>query len=284
MTTPTILVTGATGTIGRHLVARLRADGAQVIAGHRGGQPVDGVPARAVDFHDPAGLRAAFAGIDRLFLLFPLVPDKLQLARNAIEAARAAGVRHVVRSSGAGADAQSPSAIGRLQGEIDALVTASGLDWTLVRPSFFMQNWITYHGAMVRQGEVFLSHGRGKAGFVDARDIADASARILLAPAAHAGRTCTLTGPQALDVDAVLDEIARASGRRAHYRPIAEADAVAAMRGMGMDEWSIGIMTGLNQAIAAGHGAGLTDDVRAITGQAPRSFADFARDHADAWR
>lgn len=284
MQTPTILVTGATGNIGRHLVPLLAKEGAHVIAGSRAGESRDGVPARRVDFEDPAGLRRAFEGVDRLFLVFPLAPNKLALARNAIEAARAAGVRHIVRSSGAGADLQSPTTIGRLQGGIDHVVMESGVDWTIVRPSFFMQNWITFHGGMIRRGEVFLSHGDGKAGYVDARDIAAVSARALLQPTRHAGAIHTLTGPAALSVQEVLDEIARGSGRVATYRRIAESDAIAAMQDSGMDAWTIGILSELDRAIAAGYAAGVTDDVQTVTGQPARSFATFAREHADHWR
>ncbi len=284
MQNPTILVTGATGTIGSHLVPLLDEAGTHVIAGSRSGQSRDGVPARVVDFEDPASLRRAFEGIDSLFLLFPLVPNKLELARHAIDAARDAGVRHIVRSSGAGADPQSPSTIGRLQGSIDELVMNSGIAWTIVRPSFFAQNWITYHGEMIRKGEVFLSYGDGKAGYVDALDIAAVSARVLLDPEAHAGAIHTLTGPAALGVQEVLDEIARASGRVATYRRIAESDAIAAMQTMGMDAWTTDILSGLNQAIAAGYAAGLTDDVQKITGRPARSFATFAEQNADRWR
>ncbi len=284
MPSPRILVTGATGTIGSHLTPLLAEAGAHVIEGSRTGRSRSGVPARVVDFEDPATLRRAFEGIDRLFLLFPLTPNKLALARNAIDAARAAGVGHIVRSSGAGADAESSSTIGRLQGSIDQLVMASGISWTIVRPSFFMQNWITYHGEMIRRGELILSYGDGKAGYVDARDIAAVSARVLLHPEVHTGAIHTLTGPEALSVQEALDEIARASGRVASYKRIAEPDAVAAMQASGMDAWTIDILSGLNQAIASGYAAGITGDVQKVTGRPARSFATFAREHADRWR
>jgi uncharacterized protein YbjT (DUF2867 family) len=138
MTSP-LLVTGASGTIGSELVQQLRARGADfaVMSSKPGPGKVYG------DFADPASLRSAFAGVHTLFLLFPLTPDSFELARNAVEAAKAAGVKHIVRSSGAGADADSPVAIARLQGRIDALIQHSGIAHTLLRPAGFMQNWAT---------------------------------------------------------------------------------------------------------------------------------------------
>lgn len=279
-----ILVTGATGTIGQELVRLLRSQGANVIAGSRSGAPVEGAPGRAVDFDDPASLHTAFDGIDTVFLLFPLVPNKLALARHAVEAAREAGVRHLVRSSGAGADPQGTVAISRLQGEIDSLVMASGIPATIVRPSSFMQNFITFYGGMIKGGSVYLPHGEGKTGFIDARDIAAVDAAILANPAAHAGKVYTVTGPAALGAQEALDIIGRAIGRDIRYVPVDDAAAREGMRKNGLDPWTIDILSSLDRAVAAGHTAGLTETVKIITGQEPRTFEDFAGDHAQAWQ
>ncbi len=103
-----ILVTGGAGNIGAELVRRLRARNADfaVMTSRPGGAPA-GVAEQVGDFLDPASLRQAFAGVDTLFLLFPLAPDMPRMAANAVAAAKAAGVKHIVRSSGAGADAGS---------------------------------------------------------------------------------------------------------------------------------------------------------------------------------
>lgn len=279
----TILVTGATGNIGRELVRTLHAAGADVLAGSTRGVDVEGVPGRRVDFTDTATLTDAFHNIDRLFLLFPLVPDKLDLARNAVEAARAAGVRYILRSSGAGADTGSPVALSRLQGEVDAVIAGSGIDWTVIRPSNFMQNIITLFGGMVRSGTLYLPHADGRSGYIDVRDIAGAAAAILSDPAPHAGRAYPLTGPEALSVGDIAAQLSAALGRDIRYVPVDEDSAVAAMRERGSDPWMIAMITSLNRAIAGGDLAGLTDDARRLLGREPRRFADFAREHAGAW-
>lgn len=279
-----ILVTGATGNIGHALVPLLQDGSAKVIAGSRGGDSVGGAAGRVIDFENPASLEAAFEGIHTAFLLFPLVPQKLQLARNAVAAARAAGVKHLVRSSGAGADPHSHYSLAKLQGEIDQVVLDSGIPATLLRPSTFMQNWVAYHAGMVKGGTVYLPLADGATAYVDVADIAAAAAAVLREPAPHAGQAYVLTGPAALGAAEAVAAINAASGSAARYVPVPESAAVESMASMGMDTWSIDMLTSLNRATAQGHTAQMTGDVARLTGRTPGTFADFARRHADAWR
>ena len=280
----TILITGSTGNIGRKLVPMLRSAGANVIAANHTRANTSDVQSRAIDFNDREALELAFQGVDTLFLLFPLVPKKRDLARNALAAARAAGVKHIVRSSGAGADAQSPWSLSALQGEIDDMVLNSGVPATLMRPSSFMQNWITYYAGMIKSGTVYLPLADGKTVDIDIADIAKACVSVLLNPDGHAGKTYTLTGPQAMSVNDALAEIGRVTGQRANYVPISEVAAIQSMKSAGMSDWTIDVLSSLNRSIAAGETASTTKDVELLTGQPPRRFAEFLRDHADAWR
>lgn len=278
------LITGATGTVGRALVRRLQNAGVDLLAGSTSGAPVEGVPGRVVRFDQPDTLDAAFAEAGRVFLLFPLQPDKLALARNAIDAARRAGVEHIVRSSGAGADTASPAAIGKLQGDIDALVADSGLPYTLLRPNSFMQNWVNFYGDMVRSGTVYLANGDGRSSWIDAGDIAEAAAQVLLKPQAHAGRAYDLTGPAALSAQEVLDVIRAEAGVQARYQPVSLEDAAHGMAQAGMPAWTIDILNSLSRLIAAGDTAGVSPDLERLIGRPGRDFHAFAREHASAWQ
>ncbi|MEJ0003657.1 MAG: SDR family oxidoreductase [Pararobbsia sp.] len=280
----TILVTGATGTVGRELVKALKAAGAHVIAMSSTGKSVEGVETRAADLADPASLAQALRGIDTLFLLLPLQANMVELARNAIAAAKAAGVKHIVRSSGAEADAASPSAIGRVQGEIDQLVTQSGVPYTLTRPNCFMQNYLTFYGDSIRAGTLYLPQGDAKVSFVDVRDLAAVNASILQHPAAHAGKTYTLTGGKALSNAEVTQCIGAALGRSIAYVAVPDEAAIASMRDAGMDAWSIETVMSLNHAIAAGHPAAVSPDVEKVLGRAPHTFEQFVADHVASWR
>lgn len=280
-----ILVTCATGHIGRELVQQLQRRQANfAVLASPSGRTLPGVMSVEGDFADPASLERAFRGFDVLFLLLPLVPNKLELARNALQAAKAAGVRHIVRSSAAGADADSPVPIAKLQGSIDALVQGSGLAWTLLRPSFFMQNWVNYYAGQLKAGAYRAPQGQGAIGAIDVRDIAESAAAVLIDPAAHAGRICTLTGGESLTNVQQLAAMSEAAGHPIEYIDVPEADAQAAMRDMGMPEPVVGWFMDLHGVVKNGWAAGLTEDVKALTGHAPRRFVDFVRENASAWR
>lgn len=280
----TIFVTGASGTIGRELIAQLQGAGADLIAGTSSGRALQGVTTRRADLTDRAGLTAAFQGVDTLFLLLPLQADMADLARNAIDAAQAAGVKHIVRSSGAGADPDGPAAISRVHGQIDQMVIDSGLAYTLTRPTSFMQNYINFYGAMVREGTLYLPQGDGRVSFIDARDVAAANAAILQDPSHHAGQAYTLTGAEALSNTEVGQQLGAVLGKPVHYVAVPDEAAAAHMRQMGMDDWLVDALMSLNRLIAAGHAAGISPDTERLLGRPPIGFARFAADNADRWR
>ena len=281
------LVVGATGNIGREVVALLRNDPQiELWVGSRGGQntqDIDGVATRALDLLDTDCLQAAFAGIERVLLITPAHPLMAQMTANAVTAARVAGVKHVVRISGAGADLQSEVAIARLQGLCDQLLVDSGLAYTLLRPKNFMQNFSTFMRDMVRSGAVYSSQGDGLVPFVDVRDIAQVAAQVLRAPEAHAGRAYTLTGPQALSNAQAVALIAQAIERPVQVVPISEEQAVAGMAQAGMQPSLVEAMSSLNRIIAAGWVAEVTPDVPQLLGREATSFAQFAHDYRAVW-
>ena len=278
-----ILITAASGNIGRELVSQLKAASADIIAGSSSSKSVDGIPNRHIDFADIDSLRTAFAGIDTLFLLLPLVPNKVALANNAITAAKAAGVKHIVRSSGAGSDPSTEFALPRLQGEIDQLIIDSGIAYTLVQPATFMQNFATYYAGMIKGGALYLPQGEGRVSYIDVRDIAAVLTMILQNPAKHAGRAYTLTGAVALSNAEAVGAIANAIGKNVSYVAVPDAAAIESMQGMGMDAWSINQMLSLHQLTALGYAAGSTDTVRQLLGREPIKFDDFVATHVQAW-
>ncbi len=280
-----ILITGASGTIGSALVKELQSTGADFeVMTSKPETKVHGQAARQASFEDVAQLTQAFNGIDTLFVLLPLVPNKVQLARNVAAAAQAAGVKHIVRSSGAGADANATFSLPKLQGTIDQIMADTGIPGTLLRNAGFMQNYVTFYQGLVKSGMVYAASADAAQSLVDVRDIAAVAALILLAPADHAGKAYTLTGGEALTDTQRVTILSQAVGHTVGFTAISVDQAAHTMRSdWGMPEVMVDWMSSLNQIVSAGYAAGISSDVQNLLGRAPITFKQFALDHAALW-
>ncbi len=277
-----ILVTGATGQTGRHLVAELLRRGAAVRALAR-----DPAAARRIlgpdvelaeaNLDHPGTLDAALKGAERVYLLAPPHPRLAAMEANLIEAARRAGVRQVVKQSAIDASSAARSDVARMHFAGERLLAASGLAHTILRGSMFMQNFLMLRPAIVSQGLLAVPMGTGRCAFVDCADVAAVAAAVLTQDG-HNARTYLVTGAQALSMDDVAAQLSTALGRRIRYRDVPIEAARAALRGQGVSGWEIEQMRGSAEAFAAGEVAEVTDVVARLTGSAPRTFAQFARD------
>jgi uncharacterized protein YbjT (DUF2867 family) len=280
-----ILITGASGNIGQPLVEALKKLGADfAIMRSKPGASADGVETRVASFDDVASLTRAFTGIDTLFLLFPLVENKITLAKNAATAAKAAGVKHIVRSSGAGADPASSFSLSKLQGEIDQLLAATGIPTTFLRPGAFMQNYLTYQTQAIKSGMVCMADGGKPQALIDTRDIAGVAATILINPAAHAGKAYHLTGGEEITGARAAAMISAVIGRTVTHTSIPTEQAVETMKQWGMPPFIIDVMDSLNRVISLGYASGVSPEVTQLLGRPPRTFADFARENAAVWK
>jgi uncharacterized protein YbjT (DUF2867 family) len=287
--TPThpVLVTGATGTVGRQVVRRLLDAGEPVRAAARSREAVveafgDTVEPVVLDFTDPSTWDAAYAGVRRVFLLRPpqLSRPKTQMLP-CLEHARAAGVEHVVLLSLQGAEHNPvvPHAA------LERWLRRSGLSWTFVRASFFMQNLTTVHVTDIRdRDEIMLPAGRGVTAFVDAHDVAAVAAAALLDPAAHRHRAWTPTGRQSLTYAEVATTLSEVLGRRVTYRrPGVLAYSRHARRVLQMPVGMVLVTTAIYTAARLGRAGGLTGDVSTVLGRPPVTLEEFARRERGAW-
>ena len=279
-----ILITGATGNVGGALLPLLAQSEHHIFAGSSRGGKIGGVEGRCIDFLNVPALTKAFRGMDTVFVVIPLHPKMIEMAANVATAAKAAGVQHIVRVSGAGADPASPIAVARVQGLADQHLSESGIACTFLCPKNFMQNFVQYYAKMIRDGALYSSQGEGKIAFIDVRDIAAVAKAVILNPEQHAQKSYVLTGPQALTNAEVLALIDAHTGKHTQYVTIPEEAAVSAMQQMGMPPFVVEVMSSLNQIIAAGYVADMTDVVQRVTGHAPRSFEAFVEENGTAWR
>jgi uncharacterized protein YbjT (DUF2867 family) len=241
-----------------------------------------GVETVAGDLRQPATLPAALRGVDKVFVVTPLVPDQVQMRAALIAAAKAAGVKHDVMSTGIGAAPDAAEKIGRWHGENQEQVQDSGMAWTFVQPGFFMQNLLMHAEPIRDKGEFYLPLGDGKVSWIDARDIAAVAVTALIEPG-HENRAYPLTGPEALTGGVVATTLSEVLRRPVRYVPITPDQAKQAMTLAGMPEALADAMNELNALAQAGHAAGVLDTVESVTGRPARSFRHFANDHAAAF-
>lgn len=283
-----ILVTGATGTVGREVVPRLAASGVQVRAACRHPEmlalPEDYVDTEVMDLRDPAELDRAIEDIEKIFYLSPLDETMVEDAALMVERAQAHGVRHLVRLSALGVDHPRKITLGKVHGEVERIIRGSGIDCTFLRPNSFMQNFITYWGESIRrQNGFFIPQGQGRVSIIDARDIADVAVAVITQDG-HAGKVYELTGPEALsnfDIAKVLSDVL---GRNISYRDIPVEDARSALTEQGMSEWMVNVILELFEMSAADDAAVVNDTVERLIGRPPIGFESFVRDFSHAFR
>lgn len=284
----TILVTGATGTVGSEVVKALAAKpGVTVRVAVRSAAKAEklaGANVVAVDFDyaKPETIAAAVKGADRVFLLTPFTEDQVELGKALIDAAKAAGVKHIVKLSAIGADIEPGIQLGRWHRAIEKLIEGSGVSYTFLRPANFMDNFINF-SPPGPDGTIYLPLGTAGVSYIDARDIGAVAAAVLTEES-HYGKAYDLTGPEAVTMAEVAKAIGEASGREVHYVDVPEEAAKKAMLDMHLPAWMVDAMMELHGICKAGYAGGVSPLVEKITGHAPRSFAQFTRDHADAWK
>ena len=279
-----ILVTGATGKIGREVTSALAAAGSAVRVFARDARKAEtlgapGVEIAVGDLDSPDSVRAALAGVEKLFLLSPGDPRLVEQQGRAVEAAQRAGVRHIVKISALGAAVDSPVSVLRWHAQAEQQIEESGLDFTHLRPHYFMQNLLGFAASIAGEGRFHAPMKTGRIGLVDTRDVAAVAARVLGEPG-HGGRIYEITGPEAHSFAELAAQIGDACGREVAYVDVSPSEAEKAMLAAGLPAWLADALNGLYGIFSAGHASRLTRVVEDVTGKPARTFAAFAREHA----
>jgi uncharacterized protein YbjT (DUF2867 family) len=235
------------------------------------------------DFDKPETLEAALEGIEKVFLLSSPDPRQVELQGNLIEIAQRRSVRHIVKLSALGAAVDSPVAFGRWHAATERQIEESGIPWTHLRPHYSMQNLFVYAQSIALKGVFHAPAGEGRIAMVDARDVAAVAAAVLTSPG-HEGRAYELTGPEALSLHDVAATLTEVIGKKVTYEPVSAEQALTEALDAGAPEWFAEAMVSLYGVYAAGHGAHVTELVSVLSGRAPRSFAQFAREYDHKFR
>jgi len=263
------LVLGGTGKTGRRVVQRLTALGVPVRIGSRTGEP-------PFDWEDPATWEAALQGIINVYITFYpdlAVPGAEDTIRKFTDLAVRTGAQRLVLLSGRGEEEAQKS---------ERVVQQAGVEWTILRVSWFDQNFSEgFMRDLILGGVVALPAGDVREPFIDTDDIADAAVAALTENG-HSGKLYEMTGPELLTFAEAIDKIAKTTGRDVRYVQISHDEFVAGLKEEGVPEGMVSLLTYLFTTVLDGCNSHLTDGVKHALGRSPRDFATYARDAAAA--
>lgn len=277
-----VLVTGSSGSVGRAVVTYLRARGATVRTTVRPGKGrggTEGCESAEFDFEHPSTFGAALEGVDRVFFVRPPHMSDPKSFQPFIAAMVSARVKQVVFLSvqGAGQNIFVP------HHGIEVLLKRSGLPWTFLRPSFFMQNLTTTHRADIQdRDEIFVPAGTGRTNFIDVDDIGEVAAICLTEPG-HEGKAYEITGSEALTYAEVASILSQACGRDIVYSRPSAKRFKSHMKRLGHDDAYVDVMGSIYAVARFGLAAGTTDTFERLVGRKPRTFCEWAALNVSCW-
>lgn len=273
---PPLAVTGSTGALGGLVARRLADAGVAQRLLVRDPQRAPGLPGAAVTritgYADQADAERALAGVTTLLMVSgEEAADRLDQHRRFVDAAAAAGVRHVVYTSFFGAAADCTFTLGRDHYATEQHLRASGMEWTFLRDNFYLDFLPDIVG---QDGVIRGPAADGLLSAVSRDDIAACASAVLQDPGTHAGRTFDLTGPEALSMTSVAEVLSQGLGREVRFHDETLEEAYESRKRWPAPDWQYDAWVSTYTAIAAGEVAGLSGDVEALTGRPPISLSE----------
>jgi len=284
-----LLVTGATGLNGGAVVRQLSARGVPVRALVRNRTKAAdlatlvGVEIVEGDMARPETLVGALIGVERALLISSSDPAMLEVQANFIDAARGAGVQHVVKLSGVMPELESNFRFARMHAQIEQKLEASGMAFTHLRAGEFMQAYFRQVRSIVSQSAIRLPMADARIASIDVDDIADVAATVLTEDG-HAGQAYPLTGPDALSMTEVAAHLSAAIGKTVRYVDVSPQDYLAANLAAGMPAYTAEALVELYAERRAGKESHVSRVAEKLLGRPPRSFKDFSKRHATIFR
>jgi NAD(P)H dehydrogenase (quinone) len=280
----TIVVTGATGQLGSLAIDSLLARGiaaSDIVAAGRSAEKLAplaglGVQTVRIDFTEPASLEAAFAGAGSVLLVSASEPgQRVAQHANAIDAAKGAGVRHLVYTSAPRADT-TELVLAPEHKATEELLVASGVPFTILRNNWYTENYAGAFAQARETGRVVGNTGEGRVASATRVDFADAAA-VVLTTDGHLGATYELGGDAAWDFHELAAVFAVVADREVVYTPVTPEERRAALLEAGLDEGTAGFVVALDSNIAAGTLAEVTGDLSRLIGRPTTPLLDAVR-------
>jgi uncharacterized protein YbjT (DUF2867 family) len=282
-----ILVTGASGTVGKAVLSEVARSGAKHKAMYRSASEAAkaraGTQTAIADFAKKETLAPALHDVDSIYLVCSPIPDLVQLETNVIDACLTAGVKHIVLSSALGAG-DYPKSFPSWHRKVEDKLKGAGTSFTILRPNSFHQNVLTYFAPSIRAQSVFYSSmGNARTSYLDVRDIALVAAKALSA-GEHSGKTYELNGPEALTYAELADKISKHARRAVQYVDVPAEAQRKAMLDRGMPAWQVDALLDLQGYYTSGNGGAVDQLLQKLLGRPPITMDSFLAESASEFR
>jgi uncharacterized protein YbjT (DUF2867 family) len=291
----TILVTGATGNVGSEVINQLSKDASEIsvraavhTAKNAEKLKSNRIEVTQIDYDVPETIRQTLKNVDKLLFVPPESPDTIEHASNVIREAKKSEIRHIVKLSADGAGTESTVSSLRLHRQTEKIIEESGIPYTFLRPTEFMQNFVKWYGPTIRSDNAFyVPAGNLRASFVDVRDIAAVAVKALTEDGdtnRHDGKTYTITGPEVLSYYQAAKIISNATGKKVNYVGVSEEEYRQEMKDSGIGDWWIDVIMEVYELYKGGTQEHISPAVEEVTGRKPITFAQFAKDYVEAFK
>jgi len=282
-----ILITGASGSVGKAVLQEAIQKASKVLAMYRSKEEAAKAPAGCeavlADYADRQSLLKALNGVNSVYVVCSPIPQLVELESNMLDACREAGVKHVVLNSAMGAGDCGKS-FPSWHRKVEDKLKGMGMTYTILRPNGFLQNIVVYNAPSIRaQGAFYAAMGEAKVSYLDIGDIAIVAVRALQA-GVHTGKIYELNGPEAISNTELAKRISKVTGRAVNYVDIPEAAQREAMLGLGMPEWQVAALLELQQYYKQGGGAKTDGLLKALIEREPVALEQYLTANAREFR
>jgi len=283
-----ILLTGATGKTGGEVARQLASAGVPFRALIRDPDKAEELKALGAelvvgDIADQAFLPRALSGVKKAFLVMPNNEEQLVLENQFTDACAAAGVQHLVYLSSLESVPESKNPITQNHVAAQNHIRDSGMAWTIMRPTFFMQNFETYAPRIKEAGQIVMPVGNGTISATDLRDVGAVIRDVLTKPG-HEGQSYDLTGPELLTFAEIAAKFSKVLGTTVEFIDQPMEEFADLLRKIGLSEWRVDAVCKELEAIGAGVVDHTTDTVEELLGRPPISLEQYIEDHIDQFR
>ncbi len=284
-----ILITGATGRTGKEAATLLAAKGVKVRALVRNPDKAAGLKAAGVelavgDASDATAVRAALQGVEKIAVILPNGEKQLAMEKHLTDLAAAAGVKHILKVSSVESVAGAPNPVHRTHWDSEQHIRASGKPWTMVRPSFYLQNFLGNAATIKAENKFYYPFGdRGGAVMTDSRDVGYFIAHVFTTPG-HENKSYDITSHDRMNFHEAAAVISKELGRKIDYVPQDPAAYKAFLGRFVTSQWHLDAVCDIFAEISHGYLAQTTNTFKEVTGREPVGLAQFIREHAAVFR